>query len=98
MKVYLSLFRSQQNIAVPVDVVPIRHQSQWAIEVSLRAAGVLRVLQQLGGATIVQAWGESKLRESFLKFLRDGVFRGAKQHLESAQWPSPNLGICRLMI
>jgi hypothetical protein len=95
-EVYVSIFRSQQSIAVPVDVVSIRHESPWAIEVSLRAAGVLWILHKLVGPTIVQAWGESKLRESFLKFLRDGIFRGAKQQLESSAAAKPQYGNLRV--
>jgi hypothetical protein len=95
-EVYLSIFRSQQNIAVPVDVVSIHHQSPWSIEVSLRAAGVLWILHKLVGPTIIQAWGESKLREYFLKFLRDGIFRGAKQQLELSAAAKPQYGNLRV--
>ena len=33
---------------------------------------------------ILQAWGESELRENFRRFVRDGLFRGAKKQLETS--------------
>jgi hypothetical protein len=94
-EMYVSFFRAR-DIAVPVDIVSIRHQSPWSIVVDVPVAGVLWVLHKLLGPVIVRAWGESKLREDFRRFVRDDIFRGAKQQLETTAVGKPQYGNLRV--
>ena len=95
-EIYLSMFRSRYNIAVPVDVVSVRRQSPWAIVVQLVAAPLLWVLHKMLGPVIVETWGESQLRENFRRFLKEGMFRDAKHQLETSALAKPQFGNLRI--
>jgi len=41
---------------------------------------------------ILQAWGESQLKGNFRRFVRDGLFQGAKEQLDASAAAKPKYG------
>jgi hypothetical protein len=95
-EVYSSAFRLKATLIAPVDVVSIGRKSPWTVVVNIPVAGVLWVLHKMLGPEILAAWGESKLKEQFKDFVRDSLFKGAKNQVEVAAATKPQFGNLRV--
>jgi hypothetical protein len=95
-EVFLSAFRLKETLIAPVDVVSIGRKSPWTVVVNIPVAGVLWVLHKMIGPEIIKAWGESNLKEAFKDFVRDKIFRGAKNQIEVAAAAKPQYGNLRV--
>jgi hypothetical protein len=60
--------------------------------VALPVSAVLWTIKKMIAPEILKAWDESQLRESFKRFVRDGIFRGAKEQLELSAASKPQFG------
>jgi hypothetical protein len=82
-EVYTSVLRLAPYLPPPAQVISIRRESPWTVLVGLPVATVIWAMRKLIAPEIVQAWTESQLRENFRRFVRDGLFQGAKTQLEA---------------
>jgi hypothetical protein len=91
-EVYASLFRLSRYAPQSAEVISVRHESPWSILVGLPVAAVVWAMRKMIAPEIVQAWNESQLKENFRHFVRDGLFRGAKEQLEASAAVRPQYG------
>ena len=90
--IYSHLLHLALSMPPPAEVVSVGRQSPWTVLVGLPVAGVMWAMKRMIAPEILKAWDESKLRESFRKFVRDGLFRGAKEQLEAGAASKPQYG------
>jgi hypothetical protein len=76
----------------PVQIRRIQRESPWTIEVELPAAGVIWAVRKMIAPQVLKAWNESKLPESFRRFVRDYIFRGARETVETRAANQPQYG------
>lgn len=89
------LFQTAQLIGLvppPVQIRTIRRESPWTIEVGLPVAGVLWAVRKMIAPQVLKAWEESKLQESFRRFVRDHIFMGARETVEASAANQPQYG------
>lgn len=91
-EIYSSLPRMARDVPQPVEVVSVRHESPWHVLVGLPVAGVIWAMRKMIAPEILKAWDESELRENFRRFVRDGLFQGAKKQLEASAAVKPQYG------
>jgi len=91
-EVYVSVLRLSRFVAPPVEVLSIRRESPWSILVGLPVAGVIWAMRKMIAPQILQAWNEGQLKENFTRFVRDGLFQGAKEQLEAGAAAKPKYG------
>jgi hypothetical protein len=91
-EVYASLFRLSRYVPPPAQVISVRRESPWSVLVGLPVAAVIWAMRKMIAPEIVQAWNESQLKENFRHFVRDGLFRGAKEQLEASAAAKPQYG------
>jgi hypothetical protein len=91
-EIFSSMFNLARDIPPPAQVLSVRRQSPWSVEVGLPAVAVLWVIKKMIAPEILKAWDESRLRESFRRFVRDGIFMGAKEQIEAKAAAKPQFG------
>jgi hypothetical protein len=91
-EIFASLIREARHLAPPVQVVSVRRESPWSVIVGLSVAAMLWAMRKMIAPEILQAWGESQLKENFKRFVRDGLFQGAKEQLEASAAAKPQYG------
>ena len=91
-EIYTHLLHFAPSIPPPVEVLSVRRESPWAVLIGLPVAGVMWAMRRMIAPEILQAWNETKLRETFRKFVRDGLFLGAKEQLEAGAASKPQYG------
>lgn len=91
-EIYSALPRLARDVPQPTEVLSIRQESPWTVVVGLSVAGVIWAMRKMIAPEILQAWGESQLRENFRRFVRDDLFQGAKKQLEASAAVKPQYG------
>ena len=91
-EIFSSLFRLSRDLPLPANVISIRHESPWNVTISVPVVAVLWAIRKMIAPEILKAWDESRLRESFRRFVRDEIFRGAKEQIETSAASKPQFG------
>jgi hypothetical protein len=86
--IFSNLVHQGRHLTPPAQVVSVRRQSPWTVPV----AAMLWAMRKMIAPEILRAWGESRLRENFERFVRDGLFQGAKEQLEAGAAAKPQYG------
>ena len=90
--IFSNLVHEGRYLAPPVQVVSVRRQSPWTVLVGLPVAAMIWAMRKMIAPEILQAWGESRLRENFKRFVRDGLFQGAREQIETSAAAKPQYG------
>jgi hypothetical protein len=91
-ELYASVWRLARYVQPPAQVVSIRRESPWSVLIGLPVAAVIWAMRKIIAPEILQAWNESQLKENFRRFVRDGLFMGAKEQLEATAASHPQYG------
>ncbi|MFZ0738855.1 MAG: hypothetical protein WAM96_17300 [Candidatus Acidiferrales bacterium] len=91
-EVFGSFIRLSRDLPLPAQVISIRRESPWTVSVGQPTVVVLWAIQKMIAPEILKAWDESRLRESFKRFVRDNIFRGAKEQIEAIAASKPQFG------
>ena len=90
--VFINLMRQGQYLVPPFQVISVRRESPWSVIVGVPVAAMIWAMRKMIAPEILQAWGESQLRDNFKRFVRDGLFQGAKEQLEASAASTPQYG------
>jgi hypothetical protein len=91
-EIFSSFFRLARDVPPPAQVLSVRRESPWSVDIGLPALAVLWAIRKMIAPEILKAWDESRLRDSFRRFVRDGIFMGAKEQLEARAASKPQFG------
>jgi len=91
-EIFATLIHQGRHLAPPVQVVSVRRESPWSVVVGLSVATMLWAMRKMIAPEILQAWGESRLKENFKRFVRDGLFQGAREQIETTAAAKPQYG------
>jgi hypothetical protein len=91
-QIYSNLRGMSPLLPSPVNITAVRRESPWTVVAELSGIVLVWTLNKMIAPEILKAWGESRLKESFNRFLRDNLFRGAKQRVEANLSAKPQYG------
>jgi len=91
-----SILRLSRFVSAPAEVKAVRRQSPWSVLIALPVSGMIWAMRKLIAPEIMQAWNESQLKDNFKRFVRDGLFQGAKEQLEASAAAKPKYGNLRI--
>jgi hypothetical protein len=91
-EIFASFFRLARDVPAPAHIISIRRESPWSVSVALPIAAVLWAIKKMIAPEILRAWDESRLRDTFRRFVRDGIFRGAREQMDASAASNPHFG------
>ena len=94
-RIYSEMRRISPLLPSPANITTVRHESPWTVVAEISGVVLAWTLNKMIAPEILKAWGESRLKESFNRFLRESLFRGAKQRVEAIMSAKPQYGILR---
>ena len=91
-QIYSDMLKTALALPSPAEISAIRRQSPWTVLIGISAPVLLWAVRKMIAPEIMQAWTESELREAFRRFVRDGLFQGAKRQVEASAAAKPQYG------